>query len=178
MCKNTPKKKIIAYPTEAIFSLGCDPNSKDAVMSLLSIKKRSINKGFILIADSYMKLVPYINQKKISLFQYKKIILSSVNFITYVVPAALNVPYWITGNFHTLAIRLSQHPDVKKICKSFGKAIISTSANISGQKPCRSVKEVKKKFGKKFPILIGHVGNRKLPSEIRDLMTNKIIRKG
>lgn len=53
--------KLIAYPTEAVYGLGCDPLNETAVMNLLSIKQRPIHKGLILIAADFAQLQPYIN---------------------------------------------------------------------------------------------------------------------
>ncbi|MFT4725078.1 MAG: L-threonylcarbamoyladenylate synthase, partial [Colwellia sp.] len=56
---------IIAYPTEAVFGLGCDPDNLLAIEKLLSIKNRSPEKGLILLAANYSQLLPYIDDSKI-----------------------------------------------------------------------------------------------------------------
>lgn len=58
--------KVIAYPTEAVFGIGCDPDSEHAVMALLMLKQRSIDKGLILIADNYEQLKPYIDDSALT----------------------------------------------------------------------------------------------------------------
>ena len=55
------QEKVIAYPTEAVFGLGCDPDSQQAVESLLTLKQRSWKKGLILIAANLQQLMPYID---------------------------------------------------------------------------------------------------------------------
>ena len=56
---------VIAYPTEAVFGLGCDPDNETAVMALLAIKQRPVEKGLILIAADYSQLLPYVNDTAI-----------------------------------------------------------------------------------------------------------------
>ncbi|QJC28210.1 Sua5/YciO/YrdC/YwlC family protein [Enterobacteriaceae endosymbiont of Plateumaris braccata] len=169
--------KIIAYPTESSFGLGCDPDNKNAVYKLLSIKKRNINKGFILIASSYKQILSYIDETKLSLKQIN-MILSCQKFITWTIPISLNTPYWLTGNFNSIAIRITNYYPINQLCHFYGKPIISTSANITGCKPCLYSHEINSHFKKKILILNGFVGRYKKPSEIRDSITNTIIRKG
>ncbi|QJC28661.1 hypothetical protein GJT81_01345 [Enterobacteriaceae endosymbiont of Plateumaris consimilis] len=169
--------KIIAYPTESVFGLGCDPDNKNAVYKLLSIKKRNINKGFILIASDYKQLLSYIDETKLSLKQIN-MVLSCQKFITWTIPISLNTPYWLTGNFNSIAIRITDYYPINKLCRFYGKPIVSTSANITGHKPCLYSHEINSHFKKKILILHGSIGGYKKPSEIRDITTNKIIRKG
>lgn len=173
------KKSIIAYPTESVFGLGCDPDSKDAVFNLLILKRRPIEKGFILIAANYQQLIPYIEESKLSYLHIKKILSYSSNLsTTWIVPVSSKTPYWIKGNFNSIAIRIINHIGTKKLCLAFKKPLISTSANILGETPCRTFKDVQKKFGKNFPLLMENTGNRKNPSEIRNIYTNELIRAG
>ena len=57
---------VIAYPTEAVFGVGCDPDSEKAVMSLLALKQRPVEKGLILIAANFEQLKPYIDDTQLS----------------------------------------------------------------------------------------------------------------
>ncbi|QJC34539.1 hypothetical protein GJT95_01225 [Enterobacteriaceae endosymbiont of Donacia crassipes] len=173
--------KIIAYPTESVFGLGCDPDNKKAVYKLLIIKKRSIKKGLILIASKYSQLLKYINETKIIKYRKKEILSSWPGMITWIMPVSINTPYWLTGNFNSIAVRVTNHYLIQKICNYFGKPIISTSANISGMKPCLTSKEVENHFydvKKHIVILHGKTGGCLKPSEIRDSFTNLVIRKG
>ena len=58
-------EQVVAYPTEAVFGLGCDPDSEKAVEALLALKQRPRDKGLILIADSYEQLLPYIDDTRL-----------------------------------------------------------------------------------------------------------------
>ncbi|WP_340617336.1 L-threonylcarbamoyladenylate synthase type 1 TsaC [Xenorhabdus entomophaga] len=172
------EEKVIAYPTEAVFGLGCDPDSENAVQELLALKKRSWEKGLILIADNYERLCPYIDDEQLSDIQKETIFSSWPGPVTWVIPAKKTTPKWLTGKFSTLAVRVTTHPLVKQLCSGYEKPLVSTSANLSGLEPCRSVEEVRRQFGNRVPILEGEVGGRKNPSEIRDALTGKLYRQG
>ena len=163
---------VIAYPTEAVFGLGCDPLNETAVMRLLSLKKRSRDKGLILIASDFSQvagfLLPLNEQQK----DY-----SQASETTWVFPAKKEAPQWITGKFDSIAIRISKHHAVKQLCESFGSALISTSANLSGLEPAKTSKEVVAQFDQLLDgILDKKVGGLLKPTEIRDSISGDVIR--
>jgi L-threonylcarbamoyladenylate synthase len=169
-------KKVIAYPTEAMFGLGCDPTSEKAVKRLLDLKKRSIKKGLILVASNYNQIKMYINENKLSVQQKKMMFFHWPGPYTFLVPANSLVPHWLTGQFNTIAVRISAHLSIIKLCNVFGKALISTSANFSNMSPCLTQEDVFKNFGKDFPVLHGHIGNENHPSKIINVINGKLIR--
>ncbi|XBC38632.1 MAG: Sua5/YciO/YrdC/YwlC family protein [Buchnera aphidicola (Melaphis rhois)] len=177
-CVNKLKNNdIIAYPTESVFGLGCNPNNKLAVMKLLKLKQRKWNKGLILVASHYGQVKRYVNEHRLSC-SHKNIM--SKNWpgpITFLLPAKPSVPFWLTGNSKFLAVRVSSHLSIKKLCNAFGNAIISTSANYSGLKPCTTYADIIKQFGKNFPILYGKLGNNKYPSKIINIISGELIRR-
>ena len=172
------RQQVIAYPTEAVFGLGCDPDSEQAVNALLALKQRPWEKGLILIAADYAQLAPYIDDSALSERQRAAIFASWPGPVTWVIPARPETSRLLTGRFNSLAVRVSDHPLVQQLCRGFGKPLVSTSANLSGQEPCRSAEEVQKQFGVAFPVLAGSVGGRLNPSEIRDALTGEQIRQG
>ncbi|MFD1800704.1 L-threonylcarbamoyladenylate synthase type 1 TsaC [Mixta tenebrionis] len=172
------QQAVIAYPTEAVFGLGCDPDSETSVMELLAFKQRPVEKGLILIAADYQQLEPYVSDRELSVAQREKMFATWPGPVTWVLPALSQTPRWLTGRFDTLAVRVSAHPAVQELCRSFGKPLVSTSANLSGQPPCRNVEEVLQQFGEHFPVLHGETGGRLNPSEIRDVISGDIIRQG
>ncbi|MCP1205893.1 L-threonylcarbamoyladenylate synthase type 1 TsaC [Pantoea sp. B550] len=172
------RQAVIAYPTEAVFGLGCDPDSESAVMALLALKQRPVEKGLILIAADYSQLEPYISARELSVIQRERMFARWPGPVTFVVPVPPQTPRWLTGQFDSLAIRVSDHPDVQALCRAFGKPLVSTSANLSGLPPCRTAEEVKQQFGEQFPVLAGKTGGRLNPSEIRDVISGELIRQG
>ncbi|QIQ41491.1 MAG: L-threonylcarbamoyladenylate synthase type 1 TsaC [Buchnera aphidicola (Aphis urticata)] len=169
-------KKIIAYPTESMFGLGCDPDSQIAVKSLLNLKKRSLKKGFILVAANYKQVNKYIDETQISVAQKKNMFNYWPGPFTLLVPSNSSTPYWLTGKHNTVAIRISNHLSIVKLCTVFGKPLISTSANFTNMSPCVTRESVLENFGKNFPLLNGNIGNEKNPSKIINIMNGKLVR--
>lgn len=171
-------ERVIAYPTEAVFGVGCDPDSELAVSRLLALKKRPIDKGLILIAADFEQLKPYVDERKLTLAQREAIFSRWPGPVTFVFPALPSTPRWLTGRFDSLAVRVTDHPLVKALCQAYGKPLVSTSANLSGLPPCRTAEEVLQQFGDAFPVLHGDTGGRQNPSEIRDALTGELFRQG
>ncbi len=170
----TPFKQgdIFAYPTEAVFGLGCDPDNESAVMRILAIKKRPVTKGLILIGSDFSQVEHYL---KPLTSQQKK--LTSPSELSYVFPALDSAPTWLTGDYNSLVVRITRHPLAQQLCKTLGSALVSTSANISGQAPAKTVEDVVRQFGDQIDyILEGKLGDSQKPSVIRDSITGEILR--
>ncbi|MDF7670741.1 Sua5/YciO/YrdC/YwlC family protein [Orbaceae bacterium ESL0721] len=172
--------KVVAYPTEAVFGLGCDPDCETALLNLLTLKHRPIEKGLILIASDYSQLTPYIDDSALSGQQRARALASWSNgeVVTWIFPKNPKTSRYLTGGFETIAVRVTSHPLVKQLCLQFGKPLVSTSANLSGHLACKTVAEVAAQFGDKVAILAGEVGQRDKPSEIRDIKTGLTLRAG
>jgi len=166
---------IIAYPTEAVIGLGCDPQNEKAIKKLLIIKKRSIEKGFILIAANIEQLTPYIHT--LDEQTRNRILPSWPGPTTWLLPARPNVSRLLRGEHDTIAVRITNHPLAKKLCEQWGNALISTSANISEQPAVHNIEIVKTIFsGQVNYYMNGDVGALAQPTEIKDGQTGKIIR--
>ncbi|HAU4332270.1 L-threonylcarbamoyladenylate synthase type 1 TsaC [Citrobacter freundii] len=172
------QENVIAYPTEAVFGVGCNPDSEMAVTRLLELKQRPIEKGLILIAASFEQLKPYIDDSMLTDTQRKAVFARWPGPVTFVFPARSSTPRWLTGRFDSLAVRVTDHPLVVALCQAYGKPLVSTSANLSGLPPCRTVEEVRAQFGVDFPVVEGDTGGRLNPSEIRDALTGEQFRQG
>lgn len=166
---------VIAYPTEAVYGLGCDPLNDEAVKRIINLKGREADKGLILIAASYKQLKPFI--KQLDLDTEKELLDSWPGPVTWVVPSNTSVSSTLRGKYSSLAVRVSDHPLVQQLCNSFNGAIVSTSANPAGKEPARNAKDIKKYFENKLDyILEGETGGLDKPTEIRDAITKKVIR--
>ena len=166
---------IIAYPTEAVFGLGCDPNNEMAVTRLLALKQRSWQKGLILIAADYTGLAPFLKPLTPSLEQ--RVFATWPGPVTWLLPAKPSVPYWLRGQSSRLAVRVTAHPQTITLCQHWGGALVSTSANLSKRPPAKTALKVRQIFGHTIDYIVpGAVGKRQRPSEIRDGLTNVVIR--
>jgi len=168
---------VWAYPTEAVYGLGCNPDDEEAVRRLLAIKKRSIYKGLILIAADFSQVEKYLKP-----INKSQLALTKASATTYIFPALESTPYWLRGNNDGLAIRITRHPVAKGMCETLGSAIVSTSANLSGKEPAKSHDEVLRQFSASNnnhgvdAVLLGKLGDSAKPSVIRDSISGKIIR--
>ena len=167
---------VIAYPTESVFGLGCDPANRVAVHRVLRIKGRPQRKGLILIASDLKQLSPYI--APLTAEQQARLAQSSQQKpYTWVVPTAKDCPRWLTGQHRSIAVRLTAHPLCRKLCRDNGTALVSTSANRSGGKPVKSTRDCLRRFGRQTRVIRGRTGGAKRPSTIADLLTGRILRK-
>jgi len=170
---------VIAYATEAIFGLGCDPHNPQALQKLLLLKRRPAAKGLILIAGDEQQVHPYLDLAQISDAMWQPVRASWPGPVTWILPANPSVSALLCGEHDSLAVRVSAHPQVQALCHAFAGAVVSTSANLSEQAPAKTVDEVMAQFpGSLDLILIGKTGGADKPSEIRDALTGKIIRAG
>ena len=167
---------VIAYPTEAVWGLGCDPWSEAAVHRILSIKQRPISKGLILVASCPDQIAPLLETLSDDLSS--KILSMQSQPLTWLVPDETNwIPGWIKGDFDSVAIRISQHPLVVELCNLFGKPMVSTSANRAGEPPMVTREEVVATFDQEVDwITEGGTGDAQSPSSIRDLVTDQVFR--
>ncbi|WP_070970299.1 L-threonylcarbamoyladenylate synthase [Vibrio sonorensis] len=177
--KALENEQVIAYPTEGVFGVGCDPDSALALKRLLTLKQRPQEKGLILVAASYKQLATYVDESQLSLQRLEEIKQSWPGAVTWIVPADKKVLSLVTGGRDTVAVRVSDHPLVIELCNRYNKPITSTSANLSGLPACMNAKEVLEQLNcHDVTILDGETGGRNKPSEIRDAQTLKIIRQG
>lgn len=166
---------IIAYPTEAVYGLGCDPFNPEAVFRLLELKKRPVDKGLILISDRFERLSPLLApmpKDRLSLIKD-----TWPGPVTWVIPASPEVPSWLTGRHASLAVRVTAHPIAAALCRASGMPLVSTSANLSQHPPARSALEALIRCDNQLDfILHGATGNQQQPTQIRDALSGRILR--
>jgi L-threonylcarbamoyladenylate synthase len=104
---------IIAYPCEGLYGVGCDPLDQAAVMKILKLKQRHISKGLILVASHTDQLVSFVDAYWL---EKKELQQTWAGPVTWLCPAKKTVPPWLTGKHSTLAVRVSAHPIIQKIC--------------------------------------------------------------
>lgn len=166
---------LIAYPTESCYGLGCDPANRAAVLRLLKLKRRPQRKGLILIASHYHQVARYL--QPLAPADQARLQHEGAQAVTCLMPVRPSCPHWLRGTHDTLAVRLTAHPFARQLCRSADSALVSTSANRSGQRPAKTYADCRRLFGNKVWVLRGRVGKRKQPSTIRAWSDGKIIRK-
>ena len=166
---------VIGYPTEAVFGLGCDPWNEKAVVKISNIKNRNSKKPFLLVASSINQLTNLVDINIIT----EKAKSTWPGHTTWLIPAKKDVPCWLTDkDTGLIGIRISDHPVINRICDKLQSPIISTSANISGDKNIKDQKVFISEFQNKVDYLIeGNIGNYCNPSIIINMITNESIRK-
>lgn len=166
--------EVIAYPTEAVFGLGCDPRNEAAVRRILALKHREASMGLILIAANFRQLHDWVAE-----VDPAPALATWPGPVTWLFPRAEGVPDFIAGKHPTLAVRVTAHPVCIKLCEAFGGPIVSTSANPHSAPPARSSGEVEAYFSHFIGgIVAGALGGRGACSEIRDLASGKVLRSG
>jgi L-threonylcarbamoyladenylate synthase len=168
---------VVAYPTEGVFGLGCDPRDAAALARLLELKGRPASAGLILIAAEFSQLAPWLAPLAPEL--EGRAAASWPGPMTWVWPAAAGVSATLTGGRNTLAVRVTAHPPAAALCHAFGGALVSTSANRHGAPPARTAAEVRATFGDSIDATLdADCGGLPGPTEIRDALTGAVLRRG
>jgi len=165
---------VIAYPTETVYGLGCDPFSGTAVLHLLALKQRNISQGVILVASDIAQLLPLL--QPLSTAVRKRIGKPAASPVTWVVPCRPETPRWLTGTHDTLAVRITGHPVARALCDGLGGPLVSSSANLHGRHPATTALGVRRAFGNRLDAIVhGDCGTGR-PSSVRDAVTGRILR--
>lgn len=166
---------VVAYPTEAVYGLGCLPSCREAVARILAIKRRSWRKGFILIAADLEQIEPLVQLPEGPM---REAILDSwPGPVTWTLPGRAGLPRWLTGGRATLAVRVTAHPVAKELCRRVGAALVSTSANRTDRPPLRSALRLRHALGRTVDyVLPGQLGGMQQPTTIRDGRTGEVLR--
>lgn len=165
---------VIAYATESCFGFGCDPNNQRALQKILRLKRRPKAKGLIVIGhglDTFRALLQPLSER-----ERECVSNSWPGPHTWVISAKDRAKRALRGNHAALAVRVPAHCGARELCIRLDMALVSTSANRSGQRPIKSTRECLRRFGKRVLVVPGRIGQRKQPSAIQDLHTGKFLR--
>lgn len=167
---------VIAYPTEGVWGLGCNPFDETAVMRILQMKNRPVDKGLILVAAGVDQIAALL--EPLSAAQRITLLSTWPGPTTWLLPdPEQRVPAWIRGKFATVAVRVSAHPLVVRLCRKFDGPLVSTSANPATEPPALSRLRVLTWFGHELDYVVpGRLGNQQGPSTIRDLHSATPVR--
>lgn len=168
---------VIAYPTEGVWGLGCDPFDAGAVRRLLAIKQREEWKGLIVIASELAQIAALIDLDALPPERIRAVRASWPGPHTWLLPCRPSVPVWLRGMHTTLALRISAHPPVIELCDAFGGPLVSTSANLSGQPAVTAASDLDPLLrGRIDGVLPGETGGLAVPTSIRDAASGVAIR--
>lgn len=166
---------VIAYPTEGVWGLGCDPDNAEAVARLLRLKQRDPAKGLILVAASIEQFMPWLEGLPAEL--YASLAASWPGPHTWLVPDNGRSLALVRGGHDCVALRVSAHPGVIALCQAFGGPLISTSANRANEPAAMSATQVRAIFGDGLNAIVeGELGGLDRPSTICDLRTGQVLR--
>ena len=168
---------VIAYPTEAVWGLGCDPFDEAAVLRLLALKQRAVDKGLILIAAAASQFDGLLDWDALPGERRAAVHASWPGPHTWIVPATARVPRWITGTHAGVAVRVSAHPVVAALCTAFAAPLVSTSANQAGAAPPTTLAGFDPALLAALDgIVAGDTSGRDRPSDIRDARSGATLR--
>jgi L-threonylcarbamoyladenylate synthase len=168
---------LVIYPTETVYGLGCLPSDPDATRRVCEVKQRA-TKPLPLICSNIE------NARKVVNFNTAAEILANKFWpgpLTLVLPSKVSYSIWVTHGKKSLALRVPDHKIARELARQSGGVIVSTSANISGEEPSRSVIEAKQQIGNKVDLILdGGPSKNQTPSTILDLSGEQlwILRSG
>ena len=166
---------VIAYPTEGVYGLGCDPLNELAVLRLLALKQRSWRQGLIVIGANLEQLWRFIGSDDPKLLE--RLQASWPGPTSWIVPASAQTPTLLTGGRATVALRVPAHAFARALCQACGP-LVSTSAIPHGRPPARCSLAVRHMFGGAIDhIFPGALGDRNSPSVLRDGRTDRVFRR-
>lgn len=165
---------IFAYPTEAVWGLGCDPFDQTAVDKIYELKQRPENKGLIIIVKDWEQVKQLVDPS--ADIDWSPIRDSWPGPVTWIFPVSKQVPDYLHTN-GTLAIRMPFYPFLQQLLAEFGKPLVSTSANLSGQPAAKTAAEVATYFPD-VAIIPGDCEGRQCPSAVYDAISGQCLREG
>jgi L-threonylcarbamoyladenylate synthase len=168
---------VIAYPTESVYGLGCDPHDEAALSRLFAFKGRPPQQGVLLIAADFAQIGRYIALDEVPPAALERVRATWPGPHTWILPRSLQVPAWIAGSHAGIALRVTAHAPAAALCQAFGGALVSTSANRHGEPPARTAAEIRKVFGDHLDAIVdAPVGGLERPTAIRDAISGELVR--
>ena len=133
------KGGVILYPTDTVWGIGCDATNEEAVRKVYQIKQRDDSKSLICLVDSDARLQRYVRNVPEVAWQ---LIDCMDKPTTLILDGAVNLAQNLIGEDGSIGIRITQEPFSKELCFRFQKAIVSTSANISGEPAAQNYRDI------------------------------------
>ena len=167
---------VILYPTDTIWGIGCDATNEDAVRRVYEIKQRQDSKAMLVLVDSSVKVDFYV--RDVPEVAWDLIDLADKP-LTIIYSGARNLAANLLAEDGSVGIRVTNEDFSKRLCQQFRKAIVSTSANISGQPSPKNFSEISEEVKSAVDYIVGYrqeeISNPK-PSSIIKLDKGEVIK--
>lgn len=137
------KGGVILYPTDTVWGIGCDATNSEAVKRVYDIKQRDDSKALICLVDSDARLQRYIRKVPDVAWQ---LLDCCDKPTTVILDGAVNLAENLIAKDGSIGIRITQEPFSKELCFRFQKALVSTSANISGEPAAQNYPDIDPKI--------------------------------
>ena len=130
---------LILYPTDTIWGIGCDATNEEAVAKVYALKRSEDKHSMLCLMRDADMVVRYVNKAPGIAFEVMEL---SDKPLTAILPGAVGVAKSLIPETGTLGVRVPQHEFCQALLRKFGRPIVSTSANISGEPAAKKLKEV------------------------------------
>ena len=168
---------IVATPSESSYGLSCQLNNKQAIEKIFKLKNRPTHKGFILIAYHWDLFKHIVKLDGIPDTHLQKMLSSWPGPVTWIIPLKKLYHHLFIEESTSVAVRITQHPVLKKLSELLNSPIISTSANLSNNPPATTKIQVEKYFNDQVDFIFQtEKPCNNPPTKIFDLKTLKQIR--
>ena len=144
---------VILYPTDTIWGIGCDATNEDAVRRVYEIKQRQDSKAMLVLVDSSVKVDFYV--RDVPEVAWDLIDLADKP-LTIIYSGARNLAANLLAEDGSVGIRVTNEEFSKRLCQQFRKAIVSTSANISGQPSPKNFSEISEEVKSAVDYIVGY----------------------
>lgn len=142
---------IILYPTDTIWGIGCDATNEEAVAKVYALKQSEDKHSMLCLCRDADMVVRYVNRAPGIAFEVMEL---SDKPLTAILPGATGVAKSLIPETGTLGVRIPQHDFCQALLRKFGKPIVSTSANISGEEAAKRLKDVDERIIKGVDYIV------------------------
>ena len=175
-CQVMNEGGVILYPTDTIWGIGCDATNEEAVRRVYQIKQRSDSKAMLVLVDSPVKVDFYVQDVPEVAWDLIEV---ADKPLTIIYSGARNLASNLIAEDGSVGIRVTNEEFSKRLCQQFRKAIVSTSANISGQPSPANYSEITEELKSMVDYVVGYrqeeMGHPK-PSSIIKLDKGGVIK--
>ncbi|MCQ2975705.1 MAG: threonylcarbamoyl-AMP synthase [Bacteroidales bacterium] len=145
--------KVILYPTDTVWGLGCDATNYDAIERIFEIKKRPESKSMLVLVSNFVMLQQYVKSVP---FKAVELMDEATYPLTVIYPEAKNLAPNLIASDGSIGIRIPNDEFCKTLISEFGKPIVSTSANISGHKPGAFFSEIEDEIKSQTDYIVNY----------------------